>query len=121
MKEFEELQEFKERMGVWAKRALVPQGLNDRSLAIHCQENVPLEGRPVGYGVSFRAVIGFSPTATRRPSQPDHTVPYGTGPVSRASLAMNRQATFVQVTTGQGASRLESHTAPLEAPSRAVV
>jgi hypothetical protein len=30
MKEFEELQEFKERMGVWAKRALVPQGLNDR-------------------------------------------------------------------------------------------
>jgi hypothetical protein len=61
MKEFEELQEFKERMGVWAKRALVPQGLNDRSLAIHCQENVPLEGRPVGYGVSFRAVIGFHP------------------------------------------------------------
>ena len=41
-------------------RSFVPWGLNECSLAIHCQEKVPLKNRPVGYGVSAAPRLVFT-------------------------------------------------------------
>ena len=64
-----------------------------RSQAIYCLEQVDSRIRPVGHGLIFYPrLINLPDSAT--PIRPDHTVPYGTVPVSHVYQAINCLATF---------------------------
>ena len=90
-----------------ATNPFVPEGLNDRSLAIYCQERAENEAHAIGNGGK-----GWYPELAREwksrlkragrskkkhhAGNPDHTVPYGTGSLCRSFLAINCQATIIQ-------------------------
>jgi hypothetical protein len=60
-------------------RCFVPWRLNDRSLAIHCQEKVPLKSRLRRGGCELPRHDWFSPTTTGCTSRGDHTRRGGDG------------------------------------------
>ena len=89
---------------------LVPEGLHDRSQAIHCLEPVQYRIRPEGYGVrvvlrfAFRSFESAGSLDLHDPlakmvhlaATPLHTVPYGTDSVFDKSQAINCLATIIE-------------------------
>src|ERR1700757_602481 len=76
-------------------RRSVPEGLDDRSQAIHCLECVQPKNRPVGNGMTYfpRLVRCPRSTNTRRPN---HTAPYGPGHDLDRFQAMNCLVTIIR-------------------------